>query len=82
MIYTTRRIALPELRHRQLAHPDFADSGWAVVGMDGDDEEEFVDWYADQYAATVAACQLNDDDTTECHNPTLPDVGRVEPAGE
>lgn len=58
MTYTVRKVELPELRRRHLAHPDFADSGWAVVGLDGD-EETFVDWYADKYRAVEEAAKLN-----------------------
>ena len=54
MIVKTRRIALPELRRLQMAHPDFADSGWAICEIEGN-EETVVDWYADRHVAEKEA---------------------------
>ncbi len=62
MTYRTRSIFLPELRRLHMAHPDFADSGWAVVSIDGD-EEEVVDWYADRYAALEEATRRNEEES-------------------
>lgn len=58
MVYKTRKIELPELRRLQMAHPDFADSGWAIVEIDGD-EEKVIDWYADRHAAVEEVNRLN-----------------------
>lgn len=60
-MYTTRRILLPELRRLHMAHPGLADSGWAVVCLDGD-EETVIDWFADRHAAVEEAARLNEED--------------------
>ena len=59
-MYTTRRILLPELRRLHMAHPDFADSGWAVCHVGN--EEKVIDWFADRQAAVEEAERLNQEE--------------------
>lgn len=54
---TVRYIGLTELRKLQMAHPDFADEGWAV-----EEDGKVLDWFADKYAAEQAAAEINEEE--------------------
>lgn len=61
-MFTVRRIELPELRKLRMAHPAFADSGWAVVEVDDDGDETVVNWCADRADALRDADERNASD--------------------
>jgi hypothetical protein len=60
MHYITRRIYRQEMQSLDMWSDDenYADEGWALVQLDGDDET-VVDWYADRYLAVQEADHLN-----------------------
>jgi hypothetical protein len=57
-MYSTRKILLPELRIVNMQQNDFADYGWFVVFIDGDNET-VIDWFADHCAAEEEVNRLN-----------------------
>lgn len=58
--YTIRRIGIMEMRRLHMAHPDWADTGWAVVKINGN-TETVLDWYADKHAAFEEAMRLEEE---------------------